>query len=272
MHTARDLLAAALLIAATVLGALWLPAVWLAEHVIDRDGFLQTTQPLADDAEFQRTLTDSAVDEILEGANIPGWLADSVEPTLAEQAGELTGTEIYGTIWDATMIELHGALFTPGPSDLEVDLAPVIDTLLGGVESKLPLDIPRPESAMVTLATIPDVPLLPQAAALGPWVHLAGPVALVLLVLAVVISGHRRMLLLLAGAAAMVAGAFTGLLAQNIETVVPDRVDQSTFLGPIVRVFEEGFAAGLLPQSVILLGVGALVAAAALVLMGLRRI
>ena len=41
---------------------------------------------------------------------------------LAGQAAELTGTGVYA-MWEATMAELHGALFTPGPSDLDVDLA-----------------------------------------------------------------------------------------------------------------------------------------------------
>ena len=272
MTTARDFFAVLLLIAAMILGALWLPAVWFSDHVVDEDGFLEITQPLADDPELQRTLTDSAVEEILEGGNVPGWLAERVTPVLQEQSNRLTDTDGYGTLWDVTMVELHGALFTPGASDLDVDLAPVIDSVLTGVEDNVPLvEIPRPDSATITLARIPDVPLLTHATALTPWAPRLGPIALVLAVLALVIAAHRRTMVTLAGIGAICAGFATLTLSRSIDTVVPDRVDQATFLGPIVQVFEEQFRADLLPQSVIMLGAGALVAATGLVLVGLRR-
>ncbi|APX34349.1 hypothetical protein BH708_18370 [Brachybacterium sp. P6-10-X1] len=272
MSTARDLLAVLLLIAATLLASFWLPAAWLQSHVVDQDGFVEITQPLADDPAFQRTLTDGAVETILRDETVPGWIADSLTPIAQEQAARATGTEVYTTVWDAAMIELHGALFSPGSSDLEVDLAPVIDTLLTGVEEQVPLlDVPRPDSAAVTIATIPDIPLLTHATALDPWAQRAGPIALGLAVLALLIARHRRGMLMLAGLGTMLAGLGTWALAQRVEDLVPDRVDQKAFLGPIVQAFEQRFTADVTPQGVILLGVGALVAAAGLVLIGLRR-
>lgn len=272
VSTARDLLAVVLLIAATVLASLWLPAVWFQAHVVDQDGFLAVTQPLADDPSFQRTLTDGAVEQILGDETMPDWIADPLEPVVQEQAAHATDTEVYATVWDAAMVELHGALFTPGSSDLEVDLEPVIETLLTSVEDQVPLlDIPRPDSAAVTIATVPDVPLLTHAAALDPWAQRAGPIALGLAVMALLIAGHRRVMLTVVGVGAMVAGLATWALAQRLDLLVPDRVDQSAFLGPIVREFEQRFTADVMPQGVILLGVGALVAAVGLVLGGLRR-
>ena len=269
----RDLLSVLLLTAATLLGALWLPGAWIERNVVDQEGFLAITQPLAEDATLQRSLTDSAVDEALDHELVPGVVADRAAPMLQEQAPKLTGTEAYTEVWDRAMVELHGALFTPGASPLDVDLLPLIDSLLTGVEDTLPLidDLPRPGEASVTLASIPDVPLLHRATVLDPWAHRTGPIALGLAVLAVLVAGHRRLMLTLAGIGAVLAGLATWLLTTRIEGLVPDAVDQAVFLGPIVQVFEQRFAAEVMPQGVIMLGAGALVAAAGLVLIGLRR-
>ncbi len=273
MSSLRDLLSVLLLTAATLLGALWLPGAWIERNVVDQEGFLSITQPLAEDATLQRSLTDSAVDEALDHELVPGVVADRATPLLQEQASKVTGTEAYTEVWDRAMVELHGALFTPGASPLDVDLLPLIDSLLTGVEDTLPLidDLPRPGEANVTLASIPDVPLLHRATVLDPWAHRTGPIALGLAVLAVLVAGHRRLMLTLAGIGAVLAGLATWLLTTRIEGLVPDAVDQAVFLGPIVQVFEQRFAAEVMPQGVVMLGAGALVAAAGLVLIGLRR-
>src|SRR5699024_1898939 len=71
----------------------------------------------------------------------------------------------------------------PGRLPLEVDMAPAIDRILEPVEQNLPVEIPRPEDPTVTLATVPDAPLLTGLSAVSPWAQWAGPVALGLLVL-----------------------------------------------------------------------------------------
>lgn len=273
MSSARDLLAAALLLIATLLGALWIPAAWLDRTVIEQEGFLAVTEPLADDPAFQRTLTDSAVAQILGDERLPDWITERVTPLAEEQAARITGTEVYGSVWDVTMRELHGALFSPGASELDVDLRPAIDAILSGIEDHLPLGITvaRPEDATVTLATIPDVPLLTKAASLSPWAHRLGPAALLLLLVALTVAAHRRTMLTLAGVGGIFAGGAVWLLATRIEDVVPDSVDQAVFVGPIMQVFQEKFTTEVMPQGVIMLGVGALVMAVGLVLIGLRR-
>lgn len=273
MHAARDLLAAALVLVATVLGALWAPATWVERTVIDQQGFLAVTQPMADDAEFQRTLTDSAVTEILGDERVPDWISERVTPLAEEQAARLAGTELYGSLWDVTMRELHGALFTPGPSDLEVDLGPAVHSILTGIEDNLPfgIEVPRPDDATVTLATIPDVPLLTTASDLAPWADRLGPIALLLVLVALTVAAHRRITLTLVGAGGILAGVAVWWLAGSIESVVPDAVDQAVFLGPVVQVFQERFTTEVMPQGVIMMGAGALVMAVGLVLMGLRR-
>ncbi|MGO1227298.1 MAG: hypothetical protein ACTMII_13105 [Brachybacterium sp.] len=271
MSSARDLLAVVLLILAVVLGALWAPATWLHHNVVEREGFLAITDPLAEDPGFQRTLSDSAVEMLLGDDRIPGWIEESLTPLAEEQAAALTGTGVYATMWKATMVELHGALFSPGASDLDVDLGPVIDRILTPVEEKLPIEIPRPEDATITLASIPDIPLLTRVSAVTPWAYWAGPAALVLLALALLIASHRRAMLIMAGLGGILAGAGVWWLGEQVQAVVPDSIDQAPFVGPIVQVFEGHFQTAMMPQGVIMLGAGALVTAIGLVLVGLRR-
>lgn len=271
MSTARDLLALGLLVVATVLGALWLPATWFHDNMVERDGFLAITVPLADDPEFQRTLSDSAVDRVLGDERVPGWIEERLTPMAEEQAGNLTGSDVYATMWAGTMSELHGALFTPGASDLEVDLSPAIERILTPVEERLPITIPRPEDTTLTLATIPDVPLLPALSAVTPWAQWAGPAALVLLAAALLIASHRRTMLALAGLGGILAGAAVWWLGAQVQEVVPDALEATEFLGPIVQVFEAHFEAAMVPQGVVLLGAGALVMSIGVVLMGLHR-
>ena len=271
VSSARDLLAIVLLVAAMVLGTLWLPATWFHDHVVERDGFLALTEPLSKDPELQRTLSDSAVESILDGSRLPGWAEERLTPVAEEQAAELTGTGVYTAMWEATMAELHGALFTPGPSDLDVDLGPAIDRILAPVEDVLPFQIPRPDDATVTLASIPDVPLLTHVSVVTPWASWAGPAALGLAVCALLLAAHRRTMLAVAGLGAMLAGAGVWWLGRRIEAVVPDAIDQAAFLGPIVQVFQEHFRVAMMPQGVVLLGAGALVTALGLVLVGVHR-
>lgn len=164
----RDLLSVLLLLGALVLGAAWLPAVWFEQNVVDQEGFLAVTQPLADDPAFRTTLTDSAVEQLLADDAVPSWIQESLTPLAQDQASKLAGTDAYAAMWDETMVQLHGALFTPGGAPVDVDLAPGIDAILDGVETHLPITLPRPDSASVTLFTVPDVPFLHHATVLDP--------------------------------------------------------------------------------------------------------
>lgn len=267
----RDVVAVLLLLGSMVLGGLWLPAAWLQDHVVDREGFLAIAQPLGEDPDFQRTLSDQAVDLVLGDERVPGWIQERLTPLAEEQAARATGTAVYTDLWDATMVQVHEALFTPGASDVVVDLGPFVDDVLTGAEENLPIDLPRPDDASFTLVTIPDVPLVQRAAVLDPWGGRLGPIALALAVIAVLVGAHRRTLLLVAGLAGLGAGGIALLIATRIADIVPDAVDRAVFLGPIVQVFEQRMAADVAGQAVLLLGGGALVAALGLALMGLHR-
>lgn len=267
MSSLRDLICAGLLLIAAVLGVAWLPGMWLQEHVVEEQGFLEVTQPLGEDADMQRNLSDAAVDEMLDAPMIPGRLADEIAPTIQDQMPRLTSSDAYQSMWDTTMTEVHTGLFEPGATDLTVDLSPVSDALLGAVEDHLPFGItlPHPDHPTVALTQIPDVPLLRHAAVVLPWAQWAGPAALVLVLMALAVAAHRRGAVIGAGVAALLAGAVSVALALGAAVLVPDSVDQASFLGPIVTAFETRLRADILPQAAILTGGGALVVVLGLV-------
>lgn len=276
VSSARDLIAALLFVLGAVCGALWLPSMWLADNVVEQDGFLAITEPLSADTALQRELSDAAVTEILSDDRIPGWLADTLEPIAQDKAAELTRGAGYAEVWSATTSDLHTGLTTPGESTLEADVAPMVDELLTGIDEHLPLGltIPRPESVPVPLATVPDLPWMARVLVLAPHVEWLGIAAGVLLLLGLVVAAHRRAMLALAGVMVALAGGAVWLLTQRLEQLVPDAIDQADFIGPIVQVFETRMAADLVPQVVLLVGAGALLATIGLVAVGVgpRRV
>lgn len=270
----RDLLAVLLALVATALATLWIPAVWVQHNIVDEQGFLAIVAPLADDARFQRTLTDPAVDQVLGDERVPPIVADTLTPIAKDQASQLTGTDIYATLWTSAMREFHDAVFTPGASDVQVDLMPAVERILSGAEDALPIrvSLPRPDNATVTLARIPDVPLLPRAAQLAPWAPRLLPGALIAAALSLLLARHRTAMLLLLGIGVIAAGIAVQMLGASIGDLVPDSVDQAVFVGPIVQVLEQRFSTGVTDQSVWLFGAGAVLAALGIAVIVIRRL
>lgn len=270
----RDLLAVLLALVATALAALWIPAVWVQHNIVDEQGFLAIVAPLADDARFQRTLTDPAVDQVLGDERVPPIVTDTLTPIAKDQASQLTGTDMYAALWTSAMREFHDAVFTPGASDVQVDLMPAVERILSGAEDALPIrvSLPRPDNATVTLARIPDVPLLPRAAQLAPWAPRLLPGALIAAALSLLVARRRTMMLLLLGIGAIAAGIAVQMLGARISDLVPDSVDQAVFVGPIVQVLEQRFSTGVTDQSVWLFGAGAVLTALGIAVIVIRRL
>jgi hypothetical protein len=273
VSTLRQLTSALLIVLAAVIGAAWLPGSWLQQHVVEEQGFLEIAEPLGEDASTQRALTDAAVDELLGSDMIPGSVRDGITPFAQDQAASFTTTSAYQEMWDGTMVSVHDGLFASGDSAIDVDLAPAVDALIDPVEEKLPfgISLPRPDHPTVTLATVPDLPVLRAAAQVLPYASWALPAMIVLVVLALLISDRRRATLLGAGVATMVAGGIGLLLAAGIGALVPASVDGSAFLGPLVQGFEARFSADISPRAAVMTGVGAGIVVVSAVLLAVVR-
>jgi hypothetical protein len=171
------------------------------------------------------------------------------------------------------MVSLHAGLLEEGSTPLEVDLTPAGDDLLSTVEEKLPIDvsIPRPDDLTVTIATVPDIPVLRVAADVVPWTVWSGPLALLLAAAAIAISPSRLGTLGGVGVGAILVAGVYAALAWGIEVLVPDSLDQVSIVGPMVQGFEATLSADLLPQAAILGGTGALAVVVAVLLRAVLR-
>ncbi len=264
----RDLIAAVLTLLAVLLAAAAVPALWMEKNLVQEKGFLAITQPLGEDPSFQRSLTDPAVEQAFSAVEIPNFVRDLVEPQAKNLASDLTGTDVYATVWNGTMKQLHGALFTPGAAPLQVDLEPLIERVLSGAEKIVPVEIPRPQHTEITLATVPDVPVLAQMVSYAQWAHRLVPLAILSAVLAVLCARHRRSMIAVGGVLMIVAGVVVTRLAESVEQLVPDAVDQAPFVGQIVRVFEARFTADVVPQGGQMVTFGVLVMILGLLVVG----
>jgi hypothetical protein len=269
----RQTCATLLIVLAVLLGALWAPSVWIQQTVLDEDGFLAVTQPMGEDTVLQKQISDGAVDSLLDQDLIPSVVADTARPYLQDAAVALTGTAAYQEIWDDSMVSLHAGLLEEGSTPLEVDLTPAGDDLLSTVEEKLPIDvsIPRPDDLTVTIATVPDIPVLRVAADVVPWTVWSGPLALLLAAAAIAISPSRLGTLGGVGVGAILVAGVYAALAWGIEVLVPDSLDQVSIVGPMVQGFEATLSADLLPQAAILGGTGALAVVVAVLLRAVLR-
>jgi hypothetical protein len=247
--------------------------VWIQQTVLDEDGFLAVTQPMGEDTVLQKQISDGAVDSLLDQDLIPSVVADTARPYLQDAAVALTGTAAYQEIWDDSMVSLHAGLLEEGSTPLEVDLTPAGDDLLSTVEEKLPIDvsIPRPDDLTVTIATVPDIPVLRVAADVVPWTVWSGPLALLLAAAAIAISPSRLGTLGGVGVGAILVAGVYAALAWGIEVLVPDSLDQVSIVGPMVQGFEATLSADLLPQAAILGGTGALAVVVAVLLRAVLR-
>lgn len=271
MSSLRDLIAALLaLLGAVLLGAA-LPAVWLQQHVVDEDGFVAIAGPVGSDPEVRDQLSDEAASRITEDSSLPAWAQDRLDPLVQEQVDDLSESDVYQRVWVSSMRELHQQLFSPGPTELSVDLTPVASAITDPIEKTLPVEIPVPDDLDVTIATIPRIALLEKSSLLDPWAGRMLPAGIVCAAVALLIARHRRAILVLEGIAGMAAGGLLLFALHDLEGLVPDAVDQLPLLGSVVQAFEDQLAADVRPQAIFLAGVSTLVMAVGIVLMGLRR-
>ena len=69
-----------------VLGALWLPGAWIERNVVDQEGFLAITQPLAEDATLH---AGSSAQTAINGANPAARAGASASPHAASQLASI---------------------------------------------------------------------------------------------------------------------------------------------------------------------------------------
>lgn len=267
----RDLAATLLALAAAVMLALWAPALWLQGTIIERDGFLSVAEPLAEDADYQRTLSDAAVDGVLEEAPIPGLLSDQLAPVLQEQAPRITGTEEYRTSWTLAMEDLHATLLDPAGGTVRADLNPLSGLLLDPFNDTFgtSIEVPDSDTLRIPIAHIPPSSWPDRLQALAGTSGWIGWVGFAVAVLGIAVASHRRILTFVLGLLVALAAGAQLLVSQFIELLVPDSFDQADVVGGIIQAFEAHFRDAMVAPAMALLGAGVLLIVVALVLLSM---
>lgn len=273
MHALRDLLAILLGLVSAVALTLWAPAAWTRAHVVDEQGFLAIARPLGGNEAFQQDVADAAVEGVMEQVQVPRAIRSLVRPAIEDQAGRLTSSAAFETIWADSMQDLHGVLMDPGGGTVTADLNPYVDDLVAPVGETLGVEIKVPDADLLRLDVV-DVPASPwparlvafaDAAAWLPWVGLSAAV------LALVVAHRRGMALTVLGGSVLVGGALLLLGSQGIAVLVPDAAEDARVVGTLVKAFEARLGQDMLLPSMELMGAGALAVVVALVATGARR-
>ena len=147
----RTFVSAVAVIIGLLLSAVAVPAIWLDRNVVQEDGFVALSAPLARDADFQQRLAAAAVGTI-DTSSVPDALMGLVQPVVEAAAGSLTGLPGYQAAWEETLRKSHRLSFAdpaslPAEADsssLTLDVAPLVALAteeLSGTTG-LPLDAP----------------------------------------------------------------------------------------------------------------------------------
>ena len=147
----RTFVSAVAVIIGLLLSAVALPAIWLDRNVVQEDGFVALSAPLARDADFQQRLAAAAVGTI-DTSSVPDALMGLVQPVVEAAAGSLTGLPGYQAAWEETLRKSHRLSFAdpaslPAEADsssLTLDVAPLVALATEELSrtTGLPLDAP----------------------------------------------------------------------------------------------------------------------------------
>lgn len=235
MTIVREIGAVLLVLVSFVATTVSVPAAWVRDRIVNREGFLTLTSPLARDLDLQKTLANEAMNQVGAGLPIPESLRAGVQDMLLSQVGAVTGTEAYGTMWSGTMGDIHDQL-TSGATTVTVhaDLSPIWDALLAPVKSILPFDIPDVGPTVVNLGTF-DAGWFEILEAIAVNATLLTVVGIAAGIGALLVSSVRLRTLMLLGVAVLVTAlTWIGVLYGHA-LWVPETLTDSTVAGPVVQ-------------------------------------
>ncbi|MCT2150736.1 hypothetical protein M3D48_08960 [Dermabacter vaginalis] len=235
MTIVREIGAVLLVLISFVATTVSVPAAWVRDRIVDRDGFLSLTSPLAHDLDLQKDLANEAMNQVGAGLPIPAGLRSTVQDTILSQVGVVTETEAYGHMWTGTMGDMHDQL-TSGATTVTVhaDLTPVWDALLAPVQSILPFDLPDVGPTVVTLGTF-NAGWFEVLEACAVNARLLTVVGVAAGLGALAISNVRLRTLVLLGIAVVLSALTWIAVLYSNSLWVPESLTGSTVGGPVVQ-------------------------------------
>lgn len=235
MTIVREIGAVLLVLISFLATTVSVPAAWIRDRIVNKDGFLTLTSPLAHDIDLQRDLANEAMNQVGSGLPIPESLRSTVQDTIFDQVGAMTGTETYGQVWNASMSDMHDQL-TSGAATVTVhaDFTPVWDALLEPVTAILPFDLPDFGPSVVDLGTF-DAGWFEVLQALAVNAPLFTAVGIAAGLGALAVSSVRLRTLVLLGIAVVLSALTWIIVLYGHGLWVPASLKDSSVAGPVTQ-------------------------------------
>ncbi|HWJ08361.1 MAG TPA: hypothetical protein VNS46_03235 [Nocardioides sp.] len=250
-----------LVLLATLVAPLAISATWLTQRVDDRQEYVDTVAPLADDPAVRRVMADAAAAAAVDALQqyVPIGLPEAVSTWAEMAATEVVESPEFPTFWRTANRDLHGdviALLEDPDADpagsLTVDAGPLVAQVLLVLEDRgipiallpsIPLEVPVVERAKIVEAG-PTYRLTHAAAGWLPFAWAA------LAVLAVLVAQGWRGRARTAGFVLLGGAVGAGLVMLAVEPLTDLAVDRADVDGQaMVRVMLDAVLGSLTPYA-----------------------
>lgn len=268
----RTLFASFMWLVATAALTVAIGAGWATTHVQDENGFVAAGSQLGDDPDVQKAAADLAGEAFADQPSIPAALHDPAAATMSRTIMRLTSSDGWSDAWRASVRDTHQRLFAdPTPSQVRVDVAPIVAVAVDEVTRTLPIPVPAPDKLVVVVneedpASFVDVVSRADSIALTSAV-----VAAVAALLALLATRRRSSMLVALGVGAVVAAGTWWLVGRVVLPGLVERSGETTTYGrALSEVVTERIVTSLDPTLVWVALAGVAVAGVGLVSRALR--
>lgn len=228
----RAMLATLAWLVATLAGTVAIGSGWAATHVQDEDGFVALSSSLGDDPEVQDTAASLAGEAFADQRGVPVALHDTAAAAMRRAVLALTAAPDWDDAWRETSRRTHERLFAdPPPTDVRVDIAPVVAVTLDEVTSALPLSLPSPQTLPVVVSEDDPAPFLRAASRAESITTTAVAVAVVAGLLAVLLARRKWRMVAELGLSAIIAAATWWLIGRLVVPRLVERNAEATAYG-----------------------------------------
>lgn len=222
-------------------------AGWVAVNVQSEAGFTDLASQIGDDPQVQDVSAELAGEAFADQAGLPSVTRGAVARTVTRSIERLTRNDGWSPAWRETMRRSHERLFAePSPTDIRVDVAPLVDVALDEATTRLPVDLTGPQELLVTVSEDDPGQLLEFVSHARPVALSTAIIAAVAALLALVMAPQRGAALAGLGLGALAAAGFWWAVGHLVvPRVVEDRAGATTYGRELHEAVTEHVAAAL---------------------------
>ncbi len=233
----RTVSTAVLWLVATLSTVVAIGATWTTLNVQSEDGFVALVSHLGDDPEVQQTTADLAGEAFADQPVIPNVLHEQAATSMSRAILRLASAEGWGDAWSESTRRTHQRLYAGAtPSDLRVDVAPLVGVAMGEVTASLPINISGPDELWVTVSDEDPADLVEATSRAGAIAVTSGGLAFISALLALAASRRRSTTLAALGAGAVLAAGVWWVAGRR---GLPQLIDQMPVTSEGARTLQD---------------------------------